>query len=129
LKLFDGAALGDQIVLQVREYVARSVGAFGEQIKGLGQRLETLEKREPVVGPQGPAGKDGESVQGPPGADGASVSLDDVQPLITVAVADAIKAMPMPKDGRDGKDAEFDLNEFVDTFCRGLSDDAANMTR
>lgn len=39
-------------------------------------------------------------------ADGKSVTVDDVAPLIASEVEKAVGALPVPKDGRDGKDAE-----------------------
>lgn len=39
-------------------------------------------------------------------ADGKSVSVEDVAPLIASEVEKAVGALPVPKDGRDGKDAE-----------------------
>lgn len=46
----------------------------------------------------------------PPGKDGTSVTLDDVRPLVDAAtaraVAVAIKAMPLPKDGLNGLDGK-----------------------
>lgn len=42
----------------------------------------------------------------PAPVDGKSVTIDDVTPLIAAEVAKAAGAIPTPKDGRDGKDAE-----------------------
>lgn len=42
----------------------------------------------------------------PPPVDGKSVTLDDVTPLIAAEVAKAVGAIPAPKDGLNGKDAE-----------------------
>jgi hypothetical protein len=56
--------------------------------------------KDGLVGPQGERGLPGESIKGDPGVDGKSVTLDDVLPVIEAAV----KAIPIPKDGRDGID-------------------------
>lgn len=42
----------------------------------------------------------------PPPVDGKSVTVDDVAPLVASEVAKAVGALPPPKDGLDGKDAE-----------------------
>jgi hypothetical protein len=42
----------------------------------------------------------------PTPADGKSVTLDEVTPVIAAEVEKAVAAIPAPKDGRDGKDAE-----------------------
>lgn len=42
----------------------------------------------------------------PAPADGKSVTIEDVAPMIVSEVAKAVDAIPIPKDGRDGKDAE-----------------------
>jgi hypothetical protein len=67
---FNGQAVGAELVLLVREFMARQIGAFGEQIASFGKRLEEVEKRVPIPGPPGPAGKDGESIQGKDGLNG-----------------------------------------------------------
>lgn len=38
--------------------------------------------------------------------DGQSVTLDDVRPVIDAAVSDAVRAIPAPRDGDPGKDAD-----------------------
>jgi integrin beta 3 len=61
------------------------------------------------AGADGVNGRDGESLVGPvgpvgpSGRDGASVTLDDVQPLIASAVAQAVAALPPPVAGPAGE--------------------------
>jgi hypothetical protein len=110
---FNGAQLGDLIVSQVREFVAREVGRFGERISGLAARLDAVEKREPVPGPQGEKGDKGD--RGPPGEDADPQATymvwltQDLPAEVAKVRADLIamvEAMPKPQDGRDGKDGE-----------------------
>lgn len=77
---FDGRQLGELIVEQVREFVGRALSS-------LTGRVEALERRAPVPGPQGDPGKDGR----------------DTDPAaIEAAVQRAIAAIPTPRDGADG---------------------------
>lgn len=53
--------------------------------------------------------------------DGQSVTLDDVRPVIDAAVANAVKAIPPPRDGDPGKDADPALvRALVDEAVSGL---------
>jgi integrin beta 3 len=76
---------------------------------GLMARIVALEHRQAVPGRDG---RDGLSIKGdtgergPAGPAGTSVTLEDVRPLLMKAVADAVAAMPVPKDGADGRDGK-----------------------
>ena len=63
------------------------------------ERIAALEAREIPQAIQGEPGKDGAD-----GEDGKSVTLDDVAPMITEAVAKAVANIPTPANGIDGKD-------------------------
>lgn len=52
-------------------------------------------------GARGADGKDG--ARGADGKDGTSVTLADVEPVITVALQKAVSALPAPEKGRDGE--------------------------
>jgi len=85
----EGAKFGAEVVLLVREFVARALGTFGEQLKAFGTRIDALEQRAPIVmqgerGEKGERGEEGaQGVAGPPGEPGAA-----------------------GRDGTDGKDGE-----------------------
>jgi hypothetical protein len=89
---FNGAELGQQLVLQVREFVARHIGSFDVRIKA-------LEERAPVPGPQGEKGISGE--RGDKGDNGEQGERGE-------AGTQGPQGEPGPsgKDGADGKDGE-----------------------
>lgn len=94
--MFDGKQLGEAIVEQVREFVGRAVST-------LAGRVEALEKRAPVPGPQGERGADGP--QGIAGRDGApgpqgERGLDGAAGKDGAPGRDGANG----KDGIDGKD-------------------------
>lgn len=100
----------DALAMLIPEYVARAVSPFGE-------RLAIVEQRAPIPGPAGQPGKDGEpGPEGTPGRDGhdgkdgQSVAIGDLLPVIqrTVAesVAEAVGALPAPRDGMDGQNGQ-----------------------
>lgn len=106
---------GESIKGDPGESITGPVGKDGlnayEVAVSLGFEGTAHEWMQSLVGPPGPKGDPGESVKGEkgdagesikgdPGADGNSITLDDVWPLIEGAV----KAIPLPKDGLDGKD-------------------------
>jgi hypothetical protein len=118
--MFDGAAFGKEMVGIVRGYVDKVVAP-------LVKRLDAIESREPVKGLDGKDGRDGvdgkdadpaaiadlvrEEVEKavaalPKPQDGKSVTAEDLAPLISksveAAVSGAVKAIPVPKDGKDG---------------------------
>jgi hypothetical protein len=106
MRPFDGKALGDLIVTQVREFVGRAMAAITA-------RVEALESRAPVAGPRGEdgaAGRDGidgkDGMPGRDGVDGKSVAPEDVAPLVERSVSEAVARIPAPKDGRDGRDGK-----------------------
>lgn len=108
--LLESDSLDSLIDLRVTEYLVANPPAAGE--KG-------ADGRDGVDGSNGIDGKDGAA-----GADGKSITLEDIQPILTDAlksmqdIADkavdaAIKAIPAPvngKDGVDGKDGEKGLD-------------------
>lgn len=59
-----------------------------EAVSPLIKRIEELEARSPLKGDDG--------------KDGTSVTVEDVTPLIDVAVAKAVAAIPVPENGKDG---------------------------
>jgi integrin beta 3 len=67
-----------------------------------GERGEKGEAGE--KGDQGPVGPAGESIAGARGEDGKSVTVDDVLPILRTELDAAIKEIPAPKDGVNGKD-------------------------
>lgn len=96
--MFDGKAFGEQMLTAVKGYV-------GKVLVGITERIDSLERRISDI----PAGKDGtdgedgrDGTHGKDGVDGKSVTLDDVRPLISEAVA----KLPTPKDGRDGENGK-----------------------
>lgn len=78
--MFDGEAFGRQIVESVKGHISRELGP-------LIQRLAALEARAPEKGEPGRDGLNGESV--------------DME-LVGRMVADAVAALPPPRDGQDG---------------------------
>jgi hypothetical protein len=71
-------------------------------VKGLGERLSTLEQSVSAM----PIPKDGE--KGEPGQDGKSITVADVQEFIVAEierqVAERVKLIPVPENGKDGRD-------------------------
>ena len=100
-----GAELGSQIVLQVREFVARSLGTFGERLTQLSARLEALEQREPLAGQAGKDGRDGvdgkDGKDGIDGKDAEPVHPDTIRALVLEAVQQAVAQLPPAQAGRD----------------------------
>jgi hypothetical protein len=86
-----GAELGLQMLGAVKAFVARSLGILGEQVTSLASRIDVLEKRDPVPGPQGERGEQG--AKGERGEDGEPG-----------AQGEAGAAGRDGKDGADGKD-------------------------
>lgn len=86
--MFDGRALGEAIVSQVREFVGRSMLT-------LSGRVDALEKRAPVPGPQGERGERGD--KGDAGKDADPM-------FIRSMVDEAVAAIPKPSAGKDGVD-------------------------
>lgn len=115
--MFDGKAFGAEMVDIVKGYV-------GKALAPVLQRLEALEKREPVPGEKGERGEPGErgergpeGPQGIPGRDGR----DGVQGLPGEKGLDGING----KDGRDGVDGKdglgFDGLEMLHDGERGFT--------
>ena len=103
--------LAEMLDLHVREYVDPALQAiakrFDEDAAELRAELDRVVGAIPV-GKDGADGKDGEpgadGANGVDGKDGTSVTLDDVAPLVAVAVNDAVKTIPAPENGKDGRD-------------------------
>lgn len=89
--MFDGKAFGEQMVEIVRTYV-------DEATAPLIRRIAELEARTPQPGEAGRDGADGRD--GKDGIDGQSIDPAEVERM----VAEAVAAIPAPKDGRDGAD-------------------------
>lgn len=120
--MFNGEAFGKEMVGIVRGFVEKTVAPILS-------RIEALETREPLSGKDGKDGRDGidgKSIDPadlaalvrtevekatatlPKPQDGKSVTVEDIAPLVHESVAakvsEAVKAIPVPKDGRDGRD-------------------------
>lgn len=107
--------LGDEIVQVVREYVGQQLASVSKQLGELTVRLDQM----PVAkdGKDGLDGKDAdpeaiaamvrdEVAALPRPLDGKSVTVEEVAPMIAEEVGKAVAALPTPKDGENGKDAE-----------------------
>lgn len=103
----------------VKAYLDDALGAFED-------RIRAVEAREPVKGDCGEPGADGRDADPeaiaalvrdevvraiaaiPAPQDGKSVTVEDVEPLIaervTAFVTEAVKAIPVPVNGKDGRD-------------------------
>jgi hypothetical protein len=88
--------------------------AVRKAVESLHARIADLEKQLAAI-PAPSKGEDGKD--GEPGRDGTSVTLEDIRPLLDEAVKSiraeavqaietAVKAIPAPKDGRDGVDGK-----------------------
>lgn len=55
-----------------------------------------------IAGKDGADGRDGKD--GRDGVDGKSVTVDDLEPVVARHVAEAVAAIPVPRDGKDGRD-------------------------
>lgn len=88
----------------MHDYIARA-------LKPIVDRLNAVEARAPERGEKGEKGEtgerglQGESIKGDPGQNGTSVTADEVLPELNAALQKAIAAIPVPKDGRDGRNA------------------------
>jgi hypothetical protein len=84
---------------------------IGRALKPILAKIEVLESRAPERGEKGEKGDPGErgipgeSVKGDPGKDGNSVTADDVLPELRAELQKAFEALPVPKDGTDGRNA------------------------
>jgi hypothetical protein len=122
----------DQGFEAVREYVDDAFAA-------LEKRLDAIEARQPEKGEPGQDGKDadpevvaamvsdavGKAVSSIPAPqDGKSVTVEDIAPLIeesvSAAISEAVKAIPVPKDGKDGKDGRDGLDAVTPILKDGV---------
>lgn len=88
-------ALADDVVLSARGFISRA-------LVGVSKRIDDLERRIMAI----PAGRDG--APGVKGSDGKDAAVDyaKVGELVTMAVSTAVAALPVPANGRDGKDGK-----------------------
>lgn len=86
----DASALLKAVATVIREHVSSAVTAFVDRVEKIERAIAEL-----------PVPKDGKD-----GLDGKSVTIDEVQPLVDLAVAASVAALPPAKDGKDGKDGE-----------------------
>jgi collagen type III alpha len=94
--------MSEGVIHATRDYLARNVAP-------LKRRVELLEQRAPEKGEKGDPGKDGQSV--------------DPSVIIKAAV-DAVAALPKPRDGIDGKDADAEAiaQKAIDVVVKFLDD-------
>jgi hypothetical protein len=107
--------------------IARAVDAIRPRVDGLEAEVLSLKAMAPVAGPPGAPGPEGQpgrdgtpgpagapGLDGQPGRDGQSVDFAAVEALVTKALATlptlvrdevtrAVAALPVPKDGADGR--------------------------
>lgn len=107
--------------------IARAVDAIRPRVDGLEAEVLSLKAMAPVAGPPGAPGPEGQpgrdgtpgpagapGLDGQPGRDGQSIELAVVEALVTKALATlpmlvrdevtrAVAAIPVPKDGTDGR--------------------------
>lgn len=106
----------------IHDYIGRALSPVADRVKA-------LEERPPIPGQKGDPGRDGKDA--PPvdedalaarivaqipaphnGADGKSVTLEDLEPLLSRLVVEAVAKIPAAKDGdpgaagKDGRDGE-----------------------
>lgn len=109
------------ILAATGRFIRKMLTPVDDRLKALEGRI--IEKGDP--GKDGDPGRDGKD--GLPGADGKSVTLDDVSPLVELAIARglleterrgmdmiqrALDAMPKPENGRDGVDGKNGADGF-----------------
>lgn len=122
--------LADGLVETVKGYVRQLHDALTGRMELLEKRLSELPvPKDGEPGKEGPPGKDAPAVDeavivknvlaaiplpvdgkdgadGAPGADGKSVSAEEVAALVEQAVQKAVAALPVAKDGADGRDGK-----------------------
>lgn len=110
--MLDMQELADQTLSKLADYVRRSVTPVLDRLR----KLEDWKAALPTDlkgkdGSNGVDGKDGapgargeDGSNGRDGVDGKDVQIDVVKALVSGAVAERVMALPLPKDGRDGKD-------------------------
>lgn len=99
----DGANGRDASPEQIEAAVAKAVAAIPKPADGAAGKdgrdgLDGKDGKDGIDGKEGPAGKNG--------IDGKSVSLDEVRALLADMVQKAVAQIPLPKDGKDGADAD-----------------------
>jgi hypothetical protein len=94
--------MSEGVIHATRDYLARNVAP-------LKRRVELLEQRAPEKGEKGEPGKDGQSVD---------------PAVIIKAAVDAVAALPKPRDGIDGKDADAEAiaQKAIDVVVKFLDD-------
>jgi hypothetical protein len=118
---FDGKAFGEQLVEQVRGYVDRTLGPISARLDEIEQRMKAL-----------PTPRDG--VDADPAATADIVILrlkPEIEAVkeqaasIPVLVETAVKAIPLPKDGRDGMDGSDGKSVTVDDVAPIIASEVA----
>lgn len=109
---FDGRELGEAIVAQVRAFMAR-------ELKPWAERIDSLERREPIAGPAGLPGKNGapglDGRDGKDGKDAEPFNPESIRSMLAEMVANAVAEIPRPKDGEPGRDAlQIDILPSID---------------
>lgn len=97
--MFDGKAFGDQMVEVVRSYVDQATAPLLKRIEAQEGEIALLRAQAPIAGP--------------PKRDGVSITLNEVAPLGAEAVGNALRAVPPPKDGKDGAPVDPSLVESL----------------
>lgn len=108
--MFDGESFGAEVVAAVKGFLDQEVAPMKAEIASLRAKLAEQDGRAPEKGERGEPGAPGEpgrdGVDGRDGKDGESVTLEQLEPLITSAVERAVAAIPIPVNGRDGLDGK-----------------------
>lgn len=122
--MFDGKALGDQIVSHVRGFVSRALSTFSARLDELESRINNIPPAQ-----KGDPGENGKSVtseevysaldaymalvpppkNGEPGQNGKDADPAVIREMVLAEVAKAVAAIPPPKNGEPGaagKDAD-----------------------
>ena len=90
------------LVDAVKSYVAKALKNITEKLGELERKIAQIQAGPP--GPKGDRGDPGEGVTGPQGPEGPAGKDADVN--YPVVVAEVLKLIPQPKDGRDGREGK-----------------------
>jgi hypothetical protein len=97
--LLEGEQLGIELADMVASAMARATTALREEVASLRSQIAELRQTAPQKGDPGERGADGMDGRDAP-------SADDLRPIVLEMVAEAVAAIPGPKDGRDGVDGK-----------------------
>lgn len=100
----DLARMADDVVASVREFVARAIAGVTKRIDELSEMAAALDRRIGAI-PAGAPGKD------------AEVDYARVGELVSSMVSAAVKALPVPQNG---KDAEVDVDSIIARIAAGI---------